>query len=50
MYASTSKIKFIFMTDGEDIFPSREVYNIKRLMIEYRNKIEYSGIEFQSES
>ena len=38
------------MTDGEDKYPAQQVKKIKKLMNEYPDKIEYSGIEFRSNS
>lgn len=43
-----SKIRFIFMTDGGDRYPSAPVATIKSLIASYPGKIEYSGIEFQT--
>ena len=38
------------MTDGEDKYPAQQVKKIKKLMNEFPDKIEYSGIEFRSNS
>jgi uncharacterized protein with von Willebrand factor type A (vWA) domain len=47
-YVGGAKIKFIFMTDGGDKYPSSQVTMIKNLKDSYPDKIEYFGIEFQS--
>jgi hypothetical protein len=41
---SSAVIKFIFMTDGGDSYPSDPVYNIRLLQIIHPKKIEYYGI------
>jgi len=47
-YVTSAKIRYIFMTDGGDSYPSAQVTQIKSLRNSYPNKIEYSGIEFQT--
>jgi hypothetical protein len=47
-YVGGAKINFIFMTDGTDSYPSYQITMIKNLMNSYPDKIEYSGIEFQT--
>jgi hypothetical protein len=47
-YVGSAKIKYIFMTDGGCGYPSAQVTMIKNLKNSYPNKIEYSGIEFQT--
>ncbi len=43
-YVQGAKIRFIFMTDGGDSYPSTQVSSIKSLKNLYPNKIEYYGI------
>jgi hypothetical protein len=38
-YVANSKIKFIFMTDGGDSYPSTQVDKINALKKQYPNKI-----------
>ncbi len=47
-YVNESKIKFVFMTDGGAIYPLAQVNQIKVLKNAYPDKIQYFGIEFQT--
>lgn len=47
-YVGGAKIKYIFMTDGGDSYPSTQVNQIRLLQNSNPGKIEYYGIEFQT--
>jgi hypothetical protein len=47
-FVGGAKIKYIFMTDGGDSYPSAQTNQIKILKNANPGKIEYYGIEFQT--